>query len=49
MEISCEQELSEEFIEKFKYKVHWYKISEHQKLSEKFIEKYCVDIYKMSK
>ena len=34
------QELSEEFIEKFKYKVCWYCISQCQILSEEFKRKY---------
>jgi hypothetical protein len=39
-EISCNQKLSEEFIEKFQNKVDWDAISIHQKLSEEFIQKF---------
>jgi len=35
------QELSEEFIEKFKDKVNWSAISIYQKLSEEFIERHA--------
>ena len=48
--ISIYQKLSEEFIEKFQYKVDWLVISCCQKLSESFIEKYQdrVDWYDIS-
>lgn len=37
----CErQELSEKFLEEFKYKIDWNKISTYQKLSVPFIERY---------
>ena len=38
--ISICQNLSEEFIEKYKYKLDWFYISSYQELSEEFIEKY---------
>jgi len=38
--ISISQDLSEEFIEKYKDKLDWNCISIYQKLSEEFIEKY---------
>ena len=38
--ISCDYNLSESFIEKFKDKLDWFYISIYQKLSEPFIEKY---------
>jgi uncharacterized protein YnzC (UPF0291/DUF896 family) len=44
-EISENQNLSEEFIEKFKDKVYWERISRKQKLSEEFIEKFKDKVY----
>ena len=38
--VSCLQNLSELFIEKYQNKVDWYNISAYQKLSESFIEKF---------
>ena len=37
IDISCHQNLSENFIREFQDKVYWTYISCHQKLSEKFI------------
>jgi hypothetical protein len=43
--ISAYQELSEEFIEKFKKNVIWYIISQHQKLSEEFLIRHINSIH----
>jgi hypothetical protein len=39
--ISCDQKLSEKFIERFAERVEWDGISCYQKLSEKFIERFA--------
>jgi len=44
-DISQYQQLSEDFIEKFRNKVDWHNISEYQKLSEEFIEKFRNKVY----
>jgi hypothetical protein len=43
--ISCIPNLPNEFIEKYKDKVHWPHISKYQKLSEEFIEKFKDKVY----
>ena len=45
VDISINQKLSEEFIEKFQEKVYWDWISAYQKLSEEFIEKFQEKVY----
>jgi len=45
LEISSNQNLSEQFIEKFQEKVDWWGISCNQNLSEQFIEKFKDKVY----
>jgi hypothetical protein len=43
--ISCYQELTEEFIAKYKNKLNWNWISQKQKLTEEFIVEYKNKVY----